>query len=152
LHQTRQDIVGALILCFKTLGYQKYLQLYNKLPSCGSSRYPHSFGLVIRFCLYIVIEPVFIPIKEPLRNGIVKHFNNVFDKSFYRSHFFKSFLHLYSKAKVFEAFHNGNHRYSSLSGKTPNEFACGNLVKLPNSFKVRDPLLFSSGIFILLGL
>jgi len=140
LRQTRHDIAGALILCFKTLGIPKYLQLDNKLPSRGSNRYPHSFGLVIRLCLYLGTQPVFIPIKEPWRNGIVEHFNNVFDKSFYRSQFFKSFLHLYSQAKVFEAYHNGNHRYSSLSGKTPNESASLNLVKLADNFKIPDPL------------
>jgi len=140
LRQTKQDIAGALILCFKTLGIPKYLQLDNKLPSRGSNRYPHSFGLVIRLCLYLGIQPVFIPIKEPWRNGIVEHFNNVFDKSFYRSQFFKSFSHLYSQAKVFEAYHNGNHRYSSLSGKTPNESASLNLVKLPDNFTIPDPL------------
>jgi transposase InsO family protein len=140
LRQTRHDIAGALILCFKTLGIPKYLQLDNKLPSRGSNRYPHSFGLVIRLCLYLGIEPVFIAIKEPWRNGIVEHFNNVFDKSFFRSQFFKSFLHLYNQAKIFEAYHNGNHRYSSLSGKTPNEFASLNLVKLPDNFTIPDPL------------
>jgi len=140
LRQTKQDITGALVLCFKTLGIPKYLQLDNKLPARGSNRYPHSFGLVIRLCLYLGIQPVFIPIKEPWRNGIVEHFNNVFDKSFFRSQFFKSFSHLYNEAKVFEAYHNSNHRYSSLSGKTPNEFASCNPVKLPENFTVPDPL------------
>ena len=140
LRQTKRDIAGALVLCFKTLGIPKYLQLDNKLPSRGSNRYPHSFGLVIRLCLYLGIEPVFIPVKEPWRNGIVEHFNNVFDKSFFRSQFFKSFSHLYSEAKVFEAYHNDNHRYSSLSGKTPNEFACPDVVRLSDGFTVPDPL------------
>lgn len=81
----------------------------------------------------------FFPIKEPWRNNIVEHFNNVFDKSFYRNQSFKSFLHLYSQAKVFEVYHNGNHsRYSSLSGKTPNESELLNPIELADNFTIPD--------------
>lgn len=140
LRQTKRDIAGALVLCFKTLGIPEYLQLDNMLPSRGSNRYPHSFGLVVRLCLYLGIQPIFIPVKEPWRNGIVEHFNNVFDKSFFRSQFFKSFYHLYSEAKVFEAYHNANHRYSSLGGKIPDEMVSCNIARLSGDFTVPDPL------------
>ena len=145
LRQTKRDIAGALVLCFKTLGIPKYLQLDNKLPSRGSNRYPHSFGLVVRLCLYLGIQPVFIPIKEPWRNGIVEHFNNVFDKSFFRAAFYESFYHLCAEAKNFEAYHNANHRYSSLGGRTPNEVASTDTKKPADDFTVPDPLAIYPG-------
>ena len=65
-----------------------YLQMDNLLPLRGSNRYPHSFGLVIRLCLELGIQPIFVPIGEPWRNGIVEHFQNVFDKMFFRAQYF----------------------------------------------------------------
>ena len=63
--QTKIDIINTLIHCWQTLGIPTYLQMDNKLPARGSNRYPRSFGLVIRLCLELGIQPIFIPIKEP---------------------------------------------------------------------------------------
>lgn len=112
--QTKIDIANILIRSWQTLGIPAYLQMDNKLPMRGSNRYPHSFGLVIRLCLKLGIQPIFIPVKEPWRNGIIERFQDVFDKMFFRAQFFKSFNHLLQQAKGFEKFHDQNHRYSTL--------------------------------------
>jgi len=143
--QTKTDIMASLLRCFTVLGIPEYLQMDNKLPMRGSNRYPHSFGLVIRLCLYLGIQPVFIPIGEPWRNGIIERFNDVFDKSFFRSQYFKSFYQVVSQAKEFESFHDKNHRYSTLEGKTPLEKMTGNLKYLPKNFKVPSRLGISAG-------
>ena len=143
--QTKTDIVASLLRCFAVLGIPEYLQMDNKLPMRGSNRYPHSFGLVIRLCLYLGIQPVFIPVSEPWRNGIIEKFQDVFDKSFFRSQYFKSFYHLASQAKGFEIFHDKNHRYSTLEGKTPSEKVTGDLKYLPRDFKLPSRLSISPG-------
>lgn len=143
--QTKTDIVASLLRCFRLLGIPKYLQMDNKLPMRGSNRYPHSFGLVIRLCLYLGIQPVFIPIGEPWRNGIIEKFQDVFDKMFFRSQYFKSFYHVVSQAKGFEIFHDKNHRYSTLEGKTPAEKINGDIRYLPQDFKVPSRLGISAG-------
>lgn len=143
--QTKNDILASLIRGFLVLGIPEYLQMDNKLPMRGSNRYPHSFGLVIRFCLYLGIQPIFIPIKEPWRNGIIERFQNVFDKMFFRSQYFMSFSHLVSQAKGFEIFHDNNHRYSTLDGKTPAEKRSGELKYLSKDFKVPDKLSIAKG-------
>ena len=91
------------------MGISRYLQMDNILSLRGSNQYPHSLGLVIHLCLYLGIEPIFIPIREPWRNGIVKHFQNVFDKMFFRTQYFKDFAYLCQQAKDFKVFHNQNH-------------------------------------------
>jgi len=143
--QNRIAIISSLIGSWKSLGIPKYLQLDNKLPSRGSNRYPHSFGLVIRLCLYLGIEPVFIPIAEPWRNGIVEHFQNVFDKAFFRSQVFSGFEDLHREAKEFESYHNDKHRYSTLKGKSSNEAATGDISLLEEGFKLPSRLLISPG-------
>lgn len=143
--KTRKDITHALIRCWQMLGTPTYLQMDNILPTRGSNRYPHSFGLVIRLCLHLGIQPVFIPIKEPWRNGIIERFQNVFDKMFFRSQQFQSFSHLLEEAKDFERFHNQNHRYSTLKGKTPTEQFSGNGTLLPSTFTLPKKLSIAPG-------
>jgi putative transposase len=143
--QTRIDITNALIRSWQTIGIPIYLQMDNKLPAHGSNHYPHSFGLVIRLCLKLGIQPIFIPIKEPWRNGIVEHFQNVFDKMFFRAQYFSNFLYLLQQSRYFEVFHNQNHRYSTLEGKTPAEKVSGNLKFLEADFRIPKELPIASG-------
>lgn len=143
--QNRQAICKALIACWHTLGIPCYLQMDNQLSLRGSNQFPHAFGAVIRLCLYMGVQPLFIPIREPWRNGIIEHFQNVFDKLFFRSQHFKDFDSLCRKAKEFEQFHNRYHHYSTLKGLTPNEKYSGNGKRLPGSFQFPDRLVISPG-------
>ena len=43
------------------------------------------FGPVVATCLDLDVVPAFIPLREPWRNGVVEHFNDVWDKSFFRT-------------------------------------------------------------------
>lgn len=143
--QTKTDILNALIRSWQVLGIPVYLQMDNKLPMRGSNRYPHSFGLVIRLCLYLGIQPVFIPLKEPWRNGIIERFQDVFDKLFFRAQYFRNFAHLVPQTRCFEKFHNYNHRYSTLDGKTPMEKVSGDLKYLPKNFRLPVNLSLAPG-------
>jgi len=143
--QNRIAVTKGLVSSWQTLGMPLYEQMDNKLPMRGSNQYPHSFGLVIRLCLSLGIQPLFIPLAEPWRNGIIEHFQNVFDKMFFRTQYFKDFDHLYKQAKEFELFHNQNHRYSTLEGMTPNQKCSGNIKLLPASFRLPNKLAICPG-------
>lgn len=142
--KSRIDVISALIRCWQSMGIPKYLQMDNTLSTQGSHLYPHSFGIVIRLCLKLGIQPVFIPVREPWRNGIVEHFQDVFNKMFFRAQFFKDFTQVIRQSKNFESFHNKNHRYSTMGGKTPWEKS-GVIKLLPEDFKVPEKLAIESG-------
>lgn len=147
--RTKEDhqIANALVESWKRLGLPEYLQMDNELSFRGSNRYPRSFGLVIRLCLYLGVQPVFIPIREPWRNGEIEHFQDVFDKIFFRSQFFPSYQALCQEAKEFEQFHDDNHVYSCLKGMTPNA-SLGDYQpeRLPEDFKFpKDKYLVEDG-------
>lgn len=133
--RTKQDtsVVSSLILIWSRLGIPKYFQMDNELVFRGSNRYPRSFGEVIRLCLSLGVEPVFIPIGEPWRNPEIEKFQDTFDKKFFRAQEFSGFVELYQEAKAFEDFHNEYHRYSCLGGRTPAE------VEKNLSFELRLP-------------
>lgn len=121
--RTKQDrqVASSLLRCWKAVGLPDFLQLDNELSFRGSNRYPRSPGLVIRLCLYFGVQPVFIPIGEPWRNGVIEKFNDTYNKKFFRRQWFSSYLMLKRQSKNFQRFHNKHHRYSCLKGKTPLE-------------------------------
>ncbi len=143
--QNRIAVTKGLVSSWKTLGIPLYEQMDNQLPMRGSNQYPHSFGPVIRLCLYVGIQPLFIPLREPWRNGIIEHFQNVFDKMFFRAQYFKDFAYLYREAKNFEKYHDQNHHYSTLGGLTPNQKCSGNIKLLPASFRLPNKLSICPG-------
>jgi|GEM_PF-304322 len=85
------------------------------------------FGPVVAACLDLGVTPRFIPLREPWRNGVVEHFNDTWDKSFFRTEIFTGIDHLRSENDAFIAFHNQHHRYSTHSGATPNQMWDGRL-------------------------
>lgn len=112
-------IVEAVVAAWQRLGIPRVLQLDNELSFRGSNRYPRSFGLLLRLCLYLGVEPSFIPEEEPWRNGIIERFNDVYDKLFFRSQRFRNRAHLRAELPRFEAFHNTQHRYAKLGQRPP---------------------------------
>ena len=121
--RTKEDdnIAHGLLRCWKSMGLPDFLQIDNELSFRGSNRYPRSLGIVLRLCLHFGIQPVFIPVGEPWRDGIIEHFNDTYDKKFFRRQWFSSYVMLKRQSKNFQQFHNKNHRYSCLRGKTPLE-------------------------------
>jgi putative transposase len=142
-----QNVANSLLRCWKVLGLPDYLQLDNELSFRGSNKYPRSFGLVIRLCLHFGVQPVFIPAGEPWRNGIIEKFNDTYNKKFFRRQWFPSYATLKRQSKNFQRFHNKQHRYSCLKGKTPNDIVkasnhnaltIGANTKLPKLNEVAD--------------
>lgn len=117
----KRDIFATdlLVSAWQKIGIPKYLQIDNELSLKGSNRHPRTFGDVIKLCLYLGVEIIFVPEAEPWRQGVIEKFNDVYDKTFFRSQIFKNFDHLSKESLVFEDFHNNNHRYGKLKGKTP---------------------------------
>lgn len=83
------------------------------------------FGPVVATCLDLGVTPRFIPLREPWRNGVIEHFNDVWDKSFFRTETFTGLDHLRSENDAFMAFHNSHHRYAAHRGATPTEVWSG---------------------------
>jgi putative transposase len=111
--------VEKLILSWKKLGVPQYLKTDNEVCFRGSNKHPRAFGKVIRLCLNLGVEPIFIPLSEPWRNGCIEKFQDTCQKMFLRKYFFKDTKELKKMADSFEKRHNEKYRYSYLRGKTP---------------------------------
>lgn len=122
-----EQVADALVALWGRLGLPDRLQLDNGGPFVA----PKGLGLIVWVCLQQGVTPRFIPAREPWRNGTVEHFNDTFDKRFFRQERFSSFAHLVERSRDFESFHNANHRYRATNGRTPAESAADSAPRLP---------------------
>ena len=83
-------------------------------------RWQH-FSPIVATCLDLGVVARFIPVREPWRNGVIERFNNVWDKSFFRTEVFNDLDHLSIENHDFIKFHNTHHRYSAHRGQSPDQ-------------------------------
>ena len=115
---------------WKRLGIPRFAQFDNALEFFGSQRYPRNMGQVIRLCLSYGVQPVFIPVREPWRNGVIEKFNDYWDKMFYSKVTMTSQQQLREQSFDFENRHNSKWRYSALNSKTPLQTLADSSVQL----------------------
>ncbi len=140
---TPHTLAEHLVAAWGRLGIPEVVQFDNAPSLRGEIRGSRCFGPVVRACLDPGVRVRYIPLEEPWRGGAIEHFQDVFDKSFFRTERFRDLPHLAARAAEFEAFHNARHRYSTLGGKTPDETwaASGRTAELPSRrYRVPDAL------------
>ena len=112
-----QRALGALHALWSRHGVPRRIQFDNGGPFVS----PTGIGEVVRVCLHQGATPVFVPPREPWRNGTIEHFNDTFDRRFFRQERFSDIGQLSQRAGAFERFHNAQHRYSATRGLAPDE-------------------------------
>src|SRR5919106_786151 len=112
-----QRVLAALGRLWDRHGLPRRIQFDNGGPFTA----PTGVGELVRVCLHQGATPVFIPPREPWRNGTIEHFNDTFDKRFFRQERFTGMPHLAERADAFERFHNSRHRYSATDRRAPDE-------------------------------
>ncbi len=98
-----------------------------------------AWAKLIRLCLPQGIEPCFIPLAEPWRNGVVEKFNDFWREKFLGRVVMESAEDLMRQSLAFEQRHNHHYHYSKLGGRTPMEAlaAAKKALRFPN--KERPP-------------
>jgi putative transposase len=112
-----ERVLAALHALWGRHGVPRRIQFDNGGPFIS----PTGIGEVVRVCLHQGATPVFVPPREPWRNGTIEHFNDTFDRRFFRQERFSDIGHLSQRAGAFERFHNTQHRYSATRGLAPDE-------------------------------
>jgi hypothetical protein len=118
-----ERIIDFLVETWQEIGLPKFLQMDNGLEFRGSNAYPHSLSRLVRVCLDVKVQPVFIPTSEPWRNGVIENLNGLIQRLFLKAKTFQNEKQLCKEAQKLESCINATHRLPALAGKTPNEFA-----------------------------
>ena len=117
--ESRDLMVPALWNSWLRLGLPRYQQVDNEWVFFGSPRHPRGMGKLIRLCLLHGVEPVFIPPREPWRNGVVEKFNDHWRQKFYNKTRLADPEQLRCESLAYELRHNRRYRYSELRGMSP---------------------------------
>ena len=115
-------IVKALINAWQRLGMPAILQHDNALEFRGSPRYPRSAGFMTKLCLALGIESLFIPARQPYRNGTIENFNGLFQRLVLQTQEIDDEAQLQQEIRMFEEVANTQHPHVPLEGKTSLEY------------------------------
>ncbi len=118
-----ERIIDFLVETWQEIGLPKFLQMDNGLEFRGSNAYPRSLSRLVRVCLDVNVQPVFIPTSEPWHNGVIENLNGLIQRLFLKAKTFRNEKQLFKEAQKLETSINTTHRLPALDGKTPNEFA-----------------------------
>jgi putative transposase len=113
------QVAAGLLSLWQRLGVPTRVKFDNGQTIQGRGRV---LAVPVWASLALGVRVRFIPFAEPWRNPVIEHFNDTFDKQFFRAERFPRLAHLKRRALAFERFHNSHHRYSILKGATPDEF------------------------------
>jgi len=119
LSKSGQMIIDGFWGSWKRMGIPERIQVDNAMSFFGSPTHPRGMGPLIRLCLHNGVEPWFIPMAEPWRNGMIENFNDRYQQRFLGKVLMSSVEDLQSGSLAFEQRHNSRYRYSKLKGDTP---------------------------------
>lgn len=132
-NKAAQSAIDAIWSNWCRLGMPKHQQVDNEMVFYGSQNHPRGMGCLIRLCLAHGVEPWFIPLAEPWRNGVVEKFNDHYRGGLLRRIVLTGMEQLRRESLLFEEKHNTRYRYTKLQGRTP-QMALGKAeLRLPGS-------------------
>jgi putative transposase len=130
LSKSGQMILNGFWGAWKRMGIPERIQVDNALSFFGSPTHPRGMGPLIRLCLHNGVEPWFIPMAEPWRNGMIESFNDRYQQMFLGKVIMVSEDDLKTGSLAFEQRHNSRYRYSKLRGDTPLKALAASNAKL----------------------
>jgi putative transposase len=101
------------------LGLPDGLQMDNDAAFCGGYKAPRRFGQFVRLCLYLGIEPIFIPPREPKRNAVIERLNGLWSQGFWKRRHFSSLAAVEQASPTFEQWYGEYYQPPALDGTTP---------------------------------
>jgi len=151
-NKSMDAILDFLVDAWQKIGCPRYLKMDNCLDFRGSNLYPRSPSKLMRVCLDLGVQPVFIPLREPWRNGVVENLNGLLARFLFRMRTFQTENQLHQAVQRMESTINTTHRLPALEGKTPQEFAAHARLRYPPihyDWRTRDLRLLKGHVIFL---
>nr|QNO47747.1 hypothetical protein KOFJCHGD_00012 [Methanosarcinales archaeon ANME-2c ERB4] len=104
--QTMDNVIEFLLDCWTKNAIPNYLQMDNGASFIGDVMHSRHFSRVVRLCLHLGVEPVFIAPRKPWMNGSVEDFNGDFGEKLWERGRFSDLEHVRGEAKIFLMRHN----------------------------------------------
>ena len=121
LRKTSDNAARFLLRMWAELGIPVYTQMDNESCFCGGHRHAYVLGKVVRLCLLVGTQPVFIPIRHPKSNGSVERFHQAYDKHVWDRHHLADLVDVHTHTDDFFHTYRATHYPSALNGQTPQQ-------------------------------
>jgi hypothetical protein len=118
---TAELVLSFLISAWHHLGVPQQVQFDNGRQFYAPGRYARSLTRVIRLTLRLGAQPVFIPERQPARNGSVENFHGWFQPLLLRQNFPNASAVRQELRRLLTAA-NEQHIHQALGFKTPMQF------------------------------
>jgi transposase InsO family protein len=129
-------ILDFLVHSWQQLGLPEKVQFDNGREFCGFGYAARFLSRVIRLCLRLGVEPIFIPKGKPQRNGSVENFNGWF-QPLLLSRPFRRPCDVRRELRRLMTAVNEQHVHTKLGGRTATQYRRGKrLRKLPANFTI----------------
>lgn len=106
---------------WQNLGIPDFLRLDNDAAFNGGYKVQRVMGQFVRLCLYVGVELLFIPVREPRRNGEVESFNGLWAKAFFERYHLRSLVSAQRASPQFEAWYGHTYTPPALGDRCPAE-------------------------------
>jgi hypothetical protein len=116
-----RTVFAHLLQTWQTLGIPAFLQLDNDAAFCGGYKTPRRIGQVVRLCLHLGIELIFLPVAEPQRNGEVEELNGLWSRAFWQRQHFTVLRQVQRASPHFVQWYATRYAPPALRGKTPTQ-------------------------------
>jgi putative transposase len=104
---------------WQTLGLPDGLQMDNDSAFAGGGKAPRRFSAFVRLCLSLGIEPIFLPVGEPKRNGVVERLNGLWSRAFWNRRHFRSVAQVKRASPDFTVWYEHHYFPPTLNGQSP---------------------------------
>lgn len=121
-NRTSHTVTEFIVTSWQNLGIPTILQVDNALEFRGSNRYPRSLSRLIRLCLLLGVEVLFIPVRHPWRNGNVENFNGRLEKLVLKTQQFSEFAQVKAELPHLVDCCNRCHVHKPLDYQTSMQF------------------------------
>lgn len=108
LTKTAADVAQFLVSAWQEIGLPQALYLDNDVTWRGSSSGQRTVSRVVRLCLLLGVQVIFIPPYTPEANPVIESFNGVWDRNFWQRTTFRDLAHVRSELTYFQ--HYCRHR------------------------------------------
>ena len=134
-------VIDFLVRAWQQLGLPEQVQFDNAREFCGFGHAARFLSRVIRLCLRLEIEPVFIPKGKPQHNGSVENFNGWFQPLLLNRPFRRPCDVRRELGRLITTV-NEQHVHAKLGGRTAAQYRRGKrLRKLPANFTIDEKKL-----------
>jgi transposase InsO family protein len=131
-----ETVLNFLVRAWQRMGLPQHVQFDNGRQFYAPRRYSRSLNRVIRFCLRLGIQPIFIPEAQPQRNGSVENFNGWFQSLLLRQTF-KNAVAVRRELRHMLTSVNEAHTHQVLGFKTSAQFRRARRLRmLPANFEI----------------